>query len=121
MPGKTIVIAEDNTIDSKILSSVLTARGYQVITAFDGKAALEILRNQEVDLLITDIMMPGYTGIELLWHAREEKRLPPTLVLTSDKTDETVLATLSGGARDHLKKPVNVPILLAKVAQLLQS
>lgn len=120
METKNILIAEDSEIEGMILERALKSAGYQVTRAHDGQQALEqLMMAQKFDLLITDISMPGLSGIELIWHAREKNVLPPTIVLTSNKSEEASLKSLEIGALDHLTKPYNLPLILAKVKIVL--
>ncbi|KYG65550.1 hypothetical protein AZI86_00270 [Bdellovibrio bacteriovorus] len=116
MGAKKILIAEDSQIEGMILERALTSAGYQVTRAHDGLEAFEKhLSQDKFDLLITDISMPGLSGVELIWHARDKNVLPPTIVLTSNKSEEASLKSLEIGALDHLTKPYNLPLILAKV------
>ncbi|WP_413560600.1 response regulator [Bdellovibrio sp. HCB209] len=116
MDTKNILIAEDSEIEGMILERALKSAGYNVERASDGLEALEkYLSKNKYDLLITDISMPGLSGIELIWHAREKNILPPTIVLTSNRSEEASLKSLEIGALDHLTKPYNLPLILAKV------
>lgn len=115
MDGKSILIAEDSEIEGMILERALKSASYQVTRAHDGQEALDHLLQKKFDLLITDISMPGLSGIELIWHSKEKNVLPPTIVLTSNKSEEASLKSLEIGALDHLTKPYNLPLILAKV------
>ena len=119
MESRTILIAEDSEIEGMILERALKSAGYQVTRAHDGQEALELLTQTKYHLLITDISMPGLSGIELIWHSKEKNVLPPTIVLTSNKSEEASLKSLEIGALDHLTKPYNLPLILAKVKILL--
>ena len=118
---KKILIAEDNDIEAMIIERSLKSAGYQVFRASDGLEALEkYLTQQKFDLLITDVMMPKLGGLELVWHAKEKNCLPPTIVLTANATDEASLKSLQLGAVDHLVKPINIALILAKVQIVLR-
>jgi DNA-binding response OmpR family regulator len=120
---KRILIAEDNDIEGLILERTLKNKGYEVVRASDGLSALELIERspQEgaIDLLITDLMMPGLSGIELLWHAKEKNLLPPAIVLTANASDEASIKSLEVGALDHVTKPINLPLILAKIQVIL--
>jgi DNA-binding response OmpR family regulator len=118
---KKILIAEDNDIEAMIIERSLKSAGYQVFRASDGLEALEkYLTQQTFDLLITDVMMPKLGGLELVYHAKEKNCLPPTIVLTANATDEASLKSLQLGAVDHLVKPINIALILAKVQVVLR-
>ena len=69
-----ILIAEDDTDISRLLSRILEAQGYQTLQAFSGTEALSLIEHEEPDLLLLDLMLPGLSGEELLCKLREEKR-----------------------------------------------
>ena len=72
MESRTILIAEDSEIEGMILERALKSAGYQVTRAHDGQEAFEHLTAQNLIFLITDISMPGLSGIELIWHSKEK-------------------------------------------------
>ena len=120
MGKKRILVAEDNEIEGLILERTLKNVGYEVTRARDGLDAFENhLMVEKFDLLITDLMMPGLSGIELLWHAKEKNVLPPAIVLTANASDEASLKSLEIGAVDHLTKPINLPLILAKIQVII--
>lgn len=121
---KRILIAEDNDIEALILERTLRSKGYDVIRASDGLQALEYLQSshttaEKFHLLITDLMMPGLSGAELLWHAKQKEILPSAIVLTANSSDEASIKSLEIGALDHMSKPINLPLILAKIQVIL--
>ena len=116
MDKKRILIVEDNEVEGMILERTLRNVGYEVVRSLDGLDALENhLLVAKFDLLITDLMMPGLSGAELLFHAKQKNVLPPAIVLTANSSDEASLKSLEIGAIDHLSKPINLPLILAKI------
>lgn len=116
MSKKRILVVEDNDIEGMILERTLRNVGYEVVRSKDGLDALENhLLVDQFDLVITDLMMPGLSGVELLWHAGQKNVLPPAIVLTANSTDEASIKSLEIGALDHLQKPINLPLILAKI------
>ena len=111
-----IVIAEDGPEHARILLAVLKRTGYELVFVEDGTAAYEyLIKNEMPDLLITDVMMPGMSGFELMARLKAEGKLPPTLVLTSKQREEDVLRGLELGAIDYVTKPFSPSVILAKV------
>ena len=90
----TVLLAEDDAPSRQIYYTVLDAEGYRVIEVPDGKSALDVLNSEPVDLLLTDIMMPGMTGIELLERARKIRPDLRAIVMTGHKTSEAVIGAL---------------------------
>lgn len=116
-----VLIAEDDLTASAICVRALTNAGYEVSVAFDGKAAIEMLRAGEFDLVVTDMVMPTMDGLELVRAMRADPRLTrlPVLFLTAcsehDKRAEGYLA----GCDAYLVKPVRPLDLVDRVGALL--
>lgn len=116
----TILLAEDEEANRSSLTEVLTDEGYQVTPVADGVAAIAALGQQEFDLILSDIRMPGATGLEVLKQARELAPQALVLLMTAHATVETAIDALRHGAQDYLLKPVIFDDLLHKIAALLQ-
>jgi Response regulator containing CheY-like receiver, AAA-type ATPase, and DNA-binding domains len=120
MDKKRILVVEDNEVEGMILERTLRNVGYEVVRSTDGLDALENhLSQSKFDLVITDLMMPGLSGVELLYHAKARNVLPTAIVLTANSSDEASLKSLEIGAVDHLSKPLNLPLILAKLKVIL--
>ena len=104
-----ILIAEDEHIAHAILERMLRKDNHEVIGAENGRQALDqlIAHSAEIDLLITDIMMPVMDGLQLLKHVSEQFPLLPVIVLTAKEGRETVKQALKLGASDFLDKPID--------------
>ncbi len=101
----TILIADDEGNLRKVLCTLLERDGHQTKAVPDGAKALDVVRTGGIDLLITDMKMPGMSGLELL---REVKRLDsglPVIVITAHGTVDTAVAALKCGAFDYISKP----------------
>jgi len=114
-----VLLAEDDAPSRQIYFTVLNAEGYSVIEVPDGRSALDVLYSQPVDLLLTDIMMPGMTGIELLERAREIKPDLRAIVMTGHKTSDAVIGALRHRACEFLEKPFRTEELLDTVRSVL--
>jgi CheY-like chemotaxis protein/anti-sigma regulatory factor (Ser/Thr protein kinase) len=112
---ETVLLAEDDQPSREIYHNVLNAEGYHVIDAANGKAALDLLDSEPVDLLLTDLMMPGMTGIQLLERARQLKPDLRAIVMTGHSTSEAVIAALRNQACEFLTKPFHTNELLDAV------
>lgn len=116
----TVLLAEDDAPSRQIYHTVLEGEGYKVIDVPDGKSALEVLDTQPIDLLVTDIMMPGMTGIELLQRARQKHPNLRAIVMTGHKTSEAVIGAMRNSACEFLEKPFRTEELVDAV-QLVMS
>ena len=120
--GRRILVAEDEPHIRRILSTLLEAASFKVDLASDGREALELLRSEQpYDLLVTDLMMPHYDGLEVLAALRhmETRAELPVVMLTAKGQDADRDRALSLGAREFLTKPFSPKKLLARINQLL--
>ena len=116
----TLLVADDEPFIVRSLAFMLRKEGHNVITAHDGAVALEILRNEHIDLAFIDIMMPKYTGFEVLEALQSEgKKLPaPMIFLTAKGMEEDRERGLALGATDFLLKPFS-PAVISKLVHVI--
>src|ERR1700756_2041530 len=119
---ESILVADDNEANRDLLSTLLSAEGYQVVCVADGKQALAHLNDGSIDLALLDVVMPRPTGFEVCqaMKAKPETRLIPVVLLTSLNSDSDRIHGIRCGADDFLTKPVNKHELLARVLSLLR-
>jgi CheY-like chemotaxis protein/anti-sigma regulatory factor (Ser/Thr protein kinase) len=115
----TVLLAEDNNPSREIYAAVLKKAGYRVVDVGDGLEALEVLRTQEIDVLVTDVYMPGMNGLDLLEQARKLKPDLRAIVMTGQKSGETVIGALRHQACEFLSKPFAVDELLEAVSSAI--
>lgn len=117
----TILVVDDYPVIGRMLGLQLRRQGYEVVTALDGEEALARLDETPVDLVITDLAMPGMDGMALLRHLRagERFRALPVIMLTASGMSESARAALAEGASDFLNKPVSSHELYEAVGRLL--
>ena len=119
MPGKTVLVVED---EDNILESIkynLTREGYDVVTAGDGETGLEIALKTTTDLVILDIMLPKMDGLQVCQLLRRETNTP--IIMLTAKTEETDrVVGLELGADDYMTKPFSMRELMARVKALLR-
>jgi DNA-binding NtrC family response regulator len=114
MKGRLLVAEDDETFRSFLLT-ILEDEGYRVTGAADGVSALQLLRQANFDLVISDLKMPGRSGIELFRATREEPSPPPFIFLTAFGKVEEAVAVMKEGAFDFLTKPLSDPDALLDV------
>ncbi len=117
---KKILVVDDDAHLRMVLDETLVAGGYQVETADSGQKALELLKNQPFDLVITDLMMPGIKGIELL---EESKKINPDvgfMVISAYGTIETAVDAMKKGAFDFITKPFSITQIESRVTHYFE-
>jgi two-component system cell cycle response regulator len=122
MQKKSILIVDDDPLNLKLLVNKLSREEYRILTASDGKEAVEQAQKELPDLILLDIMMPvmdGYQATETLKNNPETKDIPIILITALDGTEEK-LRGLEAGSDEFLNKPVNTAELLARVKSLLR-
>lgn len=116
---KRILVVEDDRTTRHLLGQVLTGAGYEVQLAEDGVAGIEALQAGTFDLLLLDVWMPRMNGLDVLAKMRAEHFGPPTVVMTSDDTPETVLSAVREQAHLYVSKPIGPQQLLDLVRDAL--
>lgn len=114
-----ILVCDDDKDIVEAISIYLEQEGYHILKAYDGVAALDILRREPVDLLIIDIMMPKLDGIRATLKIREENPLP-IIILSAKSEDADKILGLNVGADDYVTKPFNPLELVARVKSQLR-
>lgn len=117
-----IVLAEDNDILRKSLAFFLESKGYTVDQFSDGKDALDAIETNSYDLVLTDINMPGISGMEITQYVRERINSDiPIIILTSSGVEQTELDSFDIGANEFIAKPVSPAVLLVRIHKLLKA
>lgn len=115
---RRVLVVDDSAAQVHLLATILRRSGYDVLTAQSGTQALAVLRVQQVDLVLSDWVMPGMSGLDLCAAYRAEATggYVYFILLTSRTGREDVATGLASGADDFLNKPVNMPELQARIA-----
>jgi adenylate cyclase len=116
-----ILVVDDVPENVRLLEAVLIPRGYEVVTAHDGQAALDRVEAEGVDLILLDVMMPGLDGYAVCSNLRasEDTAVLPVIMVTSSVGQEKTKA-IESGADDFITKPFNHDELLTRVRSLLR-
>src|SRR5204863_392717 len=120
MPDRTLLVADDDPGLHESLERTLTREGYRVLLASDGRAALERLQTGDIDLIVTDLKMPGLTGLELLRAAKAIAPHVDVILLTAFGTVEEAVKAMKDGAYDFLTKPFRREQLLKLIDKALE-
>ena len=114
-----ILVCDDDKDIVEAIHIYLQQEGHQVLKAYDRVQAMQVLRTQEVDLLIIDVMMPRLDGIRATLKIREENPLP-IIILSAKSEDADKILGLNVGADDYVTKPFNPLELVARVRSQLR-
>ena len=115
-----ILICEDDEMVLKMVEFRLRKEGYDIHLAVDGKEAIEKIKKVQPDLIITDIMMPYLTGLEIVHQIRKDLALKtPIIIVSSIGLEKTVLEAFQLGADDFITKPFSPNELSVRVKKLL--
>ncbi|MFO8130259.1 MAG: response regulator transcription factor [Bacteroidales bacterium] len=115
-----VLVCEDDEMIMKMVEYKMSREGYEVILARNGKEAAEKIKTQDFDLIITDLLMPYMTGLELVNILREKLgKKTPVIVLSKIGLEETVLKAFNMGADDYMVKPFSPSELSVRASRLL--
>jgi len=120
--SKRILVVDDDREIVRLLRAYLEQNGFQVLTAYDGERALQVLRSDRPDLVVLDLMLPDRDGWEVTRLVRGDPALAgtPILMLTARVEDHDKIAGLELGADDYVTKPFNPREVVARVRALLR-
>ena len=118
--NKTILIIDDEKDFCTVLSDSLSQDRYRVVTAFNGKTALQLAKKEKPDLILLDIKMPGMDGIEVLKKIKKMREEIAVIMFTAFGTLETAREAMKLGAYDYVTKPVDLFLLKSLVKEVLR-
>src|SRR3989475_6854725 len=119
MARKSILVVDDERSQREILEMILSSEGYDVTTASSGEAAIKFAKDRRFDLALTDLMMTGMDGIELLQHLLGIDSSIIVILLTAHGTIDSAKEALRRGAFDYLEKPYDKTALLETITRAL--
>ena len=112
-----VLIAEDNTSHMELLSYNIKSAGFNVVKAFDGRTALELIREKKPDILLLDWMLPKMSGLEICNYIRNTKKMGniPIIMVTAREDVDDRIRGLDTGADDYIVKPFIVSEVVARI------
>lgn len=113
-----VLLVEDEKKAREVLSRGFHEQGWEVVSAANGRVALDTLEQNQFDVIVTDILMPELDGIELIKHLREKEIYTPILLLTALEDTKDKVRGLNEGADDYLEKPYAFEELVARIKAL---
>ena len=120
--GGELLVVDDDPANLDLLSRRLTRQGYEVTTAGGGQEALDLLDQQDFDLVILDMLMPGINGLQVLKQLKSdpERRTIPVIMISALDSTDRVVECIALGAEDYVFKPFNPILLKARVSAALE-
>jgi two-component system NtrC family response regulator len=115
-----ILVVDDEEVLRNLAKEILSEEGYRVTLADSGEQAMEVLKQETFDLVITDLNMPGMDGMEFLKKVKEQSKDTQVILLTSHLSPKAALSSLKAGAFWYLTKPLDdISIFVEKVNSAL--
>lgn len=122
-PKPHILVVDDNANNRDLIARRLERAGYRATLAEDGSQALERLTTEAFDLIVLDVMMPGISGTEVLRLVRQDysQLQLPIIMATAKDQSEDIVSALDLGANDYVTKPIDFPVLMARIHSQLKA
>ncbi|MCX7794560.1 MAG: response regulator, partial [Thermodesulfovibrionales bacterium] len=119
---RKILCVDDEPVNLRLLESILSLKGYEVLTAESGASALEKIRGNHIDLVLLDVMMPGMNGYEVCRTIKGDESLRhiPVIMITALTSKEDRIKGIEAGAEDFISKPFDSDEVLARIRMLLR-
>jgi DNA-binding NtrC family response regulator len=118
---ETILVVEDKESMAAMLKETLESEGYQVLSAKDGLEGIKCLKESKIDLVLTDLKLPGKEGIEVLRVSKEDNQLRPVIIMTAFGSIETAVDAMKKGAFDFITKPFDTDYLLMLIRRAFET
>ena len=118
-PGAAVLIVDDDPAQRSLLDSFLKSQGVETLAVASGEQALEVLATREISMMISDVRMPGISGLETLRQARKDHSVLPVLLVTAYADIREAVEAMRDGAVNYLSKPIDLDELLASVRQAI--
>ena len=117
----TILVVEDKESMAEMLRETLESEGYRVVSASNGAEGIGYLKENRIDLVLTDLKLPRNNGIDILKASKEENQLRPVIIMTAFGSVETAVAAMKEGAFDFITKPFDTDHLLLLIKRALET
>ena len=116
-----VLVVEDKKAMADMLAKTLAAEGYSAVTASSAEEGLDRASRERIDLVLTDLKLPGMTGLEMLRILKEKRPFLPVIMMTAFGSIETAVEAVKAGAYDFLTKPFDTSHLLVLIEKALES
>lgn len=114
-----VLIVDDEEMAIKLVEHQMQLEGFKTFTTTDGREAIEIIKNEIPDLVISDIMMPFMSGLELLEYIKTEAKKIPVILVSALDDVEVIQTAIGMGADDFVIKPVNMDELSLRIKKVM--
>ncbi len=116
-----ILIIDDEGAVARSIADILNMEGYWAKTAGDATLALTMLNTEQFDLILSDVKLPGISGLELLLRLKDVHHTVPVIVMSGHGTIDIAVQAMKQGARDYLEKPIDLNRLLKAVKMVFST
>ena len=117
--SRKILVVDDTRNVQQLINDFLSSQDFEVLLASDGEEALEVVRNNAVDLILLDIMMPNMDGYQFISHLRKESNLP-VIMITAKQQEADIIRGFDLGADDYITKPFKLRELLVRMRAVMR-
>lgn len=114
-----VLIVDDEEMAIKLVEHQMKLEGFEILTTTDGREAIELIKSENPDLVISDIMMPFMSGLELLEHIKSETKKIPVILISALDDVEVIQTAIGMGADDFVIKPVKMDELSLRIKRVL--
>ena len=118
-----VLVVEDDQATARVIQARLEMEGLKVFVAYNGVEGLEILLDEDISLVTTDLMMPAMNGFRLVQEIRDlppPKGRVPILLISSNQNDQDIIRCLAAGADDYMTKPISAQVLVERLWRMHQ-
>src|SRR5882724_6265566 len=116
-----VLIIDDNLGSLELLESALRQPGIDIITASDPEQGLDLVITRHPQIVLTDLLMPGMNGLEVLSRVMEIDPSTDVVLMTAHYSSETAVEAIKKGASDYLNKPISIALVREKIAKLIEA
>ena len=118
-----VLVVEDDQATARVIQARLEMEGLKVFVAYNGVEGLEILLDEDISLVTTDLMMPAMNGFRLVQEIRDlppPKGRVPILLISSNQNEQDIIRCLAAGADDYMTKPISAQVLVERLWRMHQ-
>ncbi len=113
-----IMLIDDNESIIKVIKEVIESAGYECIDFLDPKKAIETFKVSRIDVVLTDLKMPGMSGLEVLQEVKNLSPLTPVIIMTGYADEDSIIDALNMGAIRFYRKPLNIKDLISFLSKI---